>query len=142
MVKGVNSRLDEIQAAVLRIKLKYLDNNNEKRREIARFYIENIKNSKIVLPNWSEGMDHTFHLFVIRIKERNELKDKLENAGIQTMIHYPIPPHKQSVFYKWNDLSFPITEEIHEEVLSLPMWSSLSTNELKYICSSINNSLL
>jgi len=126
--KGLNSRLDEIQAAVLRVKLKYLDKENQKRREIASCYLENIKNPNIILPTIPNcqssvinNKSHVWHLFVVRCKERDKLQKYLLDNGIQTLIHYPVPPHKQRAYREWNDLSLPITEQIHREVLSLPI---------------------
>jgi len=142
--KGYNSRMDEIQAAFLTIKLKYLDEENQKRREIAKYYCEHIKNDKIILPldsnkiNISNYLGHVWHLFVVRTKERDKLQNYLAEKGIQTLIHYPIPPHKQKAFKEWNYISFPITEKIHNEVLSLPMSSILDENEIKTIVNVLN----
>ena len=125
--KGINSRLDEIQAAVLRVKLKRLDADNQKRREIAQYYCKNINNNHIVLPMLNDQhfienpKQHVWHQFVIRTKTRDELQSYLANNGIQTIIHYPIPPHKQKAYSNWQDLSLPISEKIHSEVLSLPI---------------------
>lgn len=121
LYKGVNSRLDEMQAAMLRVKLKYLDVEIVKRREIAVDYLSNIKNSNIVLPTFRFKENHVWHLFVIRTKERDSLQDYLAENGIQTLIHYPIPPHQQSAYKEWNNQSYPISEQIHNEVLSLPI---------------------
>lgn len=140
---GVNSRLDELQASFLNIKLKQLDAENEIRRSIARRYLLEIKNDKIILPIWSlqgtkQSQNHVFHLFVIRTSNRTGLQSYLYENGIETMIHYPIPPHKQKAFSNWNNLSFPITEKIHNEVLSIPLNSCLSTAEVDYIISKLN----
>ncbi len=122
---GVNSRLDEIQAAMLNVKLKYLDSEVSHRRAIAEMYLENIKNPLIKLPilniNAMSFDQHVWHLFVILCEKRDELQKFLENKGIQTLIHYPIPPHKQLAYKELNQLSFPITERIHDQVLSLPI---------------------
>lgn len=128
--QGLNSRLDEIQAAFLDIKLKYLDAENQRRRQIAQYYCENIKHPEITLP-WPEEnfklyplsfiLSHVWHLFVIRHPRRDALQKHLTDNDIQTLIHYPIPPHKQLAYKGWNELSFPITEKIHREVLSLPI---------------------
>lgn len=123
LYKGVNSRLDEIQAAMLRVKLKYLDNEIEKRREIANYYLENIKNTGLILPTLREEDNHVWHLFVIRTNKRDELQKYLTENGIQTLIHYPIPPHKQNAYEEWNNYSYSISEQIHNEVLSLPISS-------------------
>lgn len=143
--QGLNSRLDEMQAAVLRVKLKYLDNDNQKRREIAQFYCENIKNNKIILPKISNYKlsiinfnDHVWHLFVIRTKERDKLQKYLTDNGIQTVIHYPIPPHRQLAYKEWEHLSLLITEIIHNEVLSLPLSPIIKMKELFKITSIIN----
>lgn len=118
---GLNSRLDELQAAFLNVKLPQLDKDNEKRRAIAKRYLSEIKNHKIILPHWDITSNHVFHLFVIRTVNRNDLQEFLLKRGVETMIHYPIPPHKQKALSEWNSLSFPITEQIHQEVLSLPI---------------------
>ncbi|WP_396141835.1 DegT/DnrJ/EryC1/StrS family aminotransferase, partial [Flavobacterium sp.] len=130
---GVNSRLDELQAAFLNIKLGHLDAENESRRAIAKRYLSEIKNDKIVLPNWDFSQNHVFHLFVIRTTDRLVLQNYLKESGIETMIHYPIPPHKQKALATWNHLSLPITEQIHNEVLSIPMNSSLTNDEIDQI---------
>lgn len=135
---GVNSRLDELQAAFLNVKLGHLDSDNERRRVIARRYLAEINNDKIVLPYWDLSKNHVFHLFVIRTKNRTELQDYLFQNGIQTVIHYPIPPHKQKALSEWNDLSFPITEKIHNEVLSLPISPVLTADEVGFIISVLN----
>ena len=121
LYKGVNSRLDEMQAALLRVKLRYLDNEVEKRREIANHYLENIHNEKIILPTLTCKDNHVWHLFVIRTQKRDELQNYLHVNGIQTLIHYPIPPHKQVAYKEWNSESYSISEQIHDEVLSLPI---------------------
>ncbi len=142
--KGLNSRLDEIQAAALRIKLKRLDKDNQRRREIAAFFCNNIKQKNISLPaekgeTIQDDQSHVWHLFVIRHPERDKLQKFLEQHGIQTLIHYPIPPHKQQAYSEWNNLSFPITEKIHMEELSLPMSCILNTNEIRLITEVLNN---
>ena len=118
---GVNSRLDELQAAFLNVKLPNLDSDNEKRRTVAKWYISEIKNNKITLPFWDNTTNHVFHLFVIRTQNRDELQQYLLENGIETLIHYPVAPHKQKALASYNNLSFPITEKIHEEVMSLPI---------------------
>jgi dTDP-4-amino-4,6-dideoxygalactose transaminase len=139
---GVNSRLDEIQAAFLNVKLSNLDAENTVRKAIAKRYLSEIKNYKITLPFWDLSDNHVFHLFVIRTKNRNELQQFLFEKGIQTMIHYPIPPHQQKAFSPetsgWNNLSFPITEKIHNEVLSLPISPVLTKEEVDFIVSILN----
>jgi dTDP-4-amino-4,6-dideoxygalactose transaminase len=126
--QGLNSRLDEIQAAFLDIKLKYIDRDNEKRSKIANYYIENIRHPDLILPIFENDRSHVWHLFVIRHPQRDKLQKFLEKNGIETMIHYPIPPHKQKAYKDWNNMSFPITEKIHREILSLPI-SPINTNE-------------
>lgn len=135
---GVNSRLDELQAAFLNVKLPHLDNENKTRREIAKTFISQIKNDKLVLPFWDETNSHVFHLFVIRTENRTALQAYLKENGIDSMIHYPIPPHKQKALANWNHLSFPITEKIHREVLSIPLNSTLTTVEIEKICTILN----
>jgi dTDP-4-amino-4,6-dideoxygalactose transaminase len=128
---GVNSRLDEVQAAFLNVKLPHLDSENELRRVIAKCYLEEIKNDKIILPTWDYSHNHVFHLFVIRTENRQELQAYLKQNNIETLIHYPIPPHKQNAFASqtsgWNTASFPITDKIHSEVLSLPIFAAETT---------------
>jgi dTDP-4-amino-4,6-dideoxygalactose transaminase len=137
--QGLNSRLDEIQAAFLNVKLKYIQKDIYSRRKVANFYLKNIKNPKITLPKVLEQKGHVWHLFVIRTKNRDELKKYLLENGIQTLIHYPIPPHKQEAFKEYNELIFPVTEKLHKEVLSLPMSPVMTEKELKYIVTNINN---
>jgi len=136
--KGVNSRLDEIQAAILRVKLKYLDEEIERRRKIARFYLENIKNDNIILPKVREDNNHVWHLFVIRTEKRDKLQKYLLDKGIHTLIHYPIPPHKQVAYKEWNNKSYPITEKISKEVLSLPISGILTLEEAEKIVKVVN----
>lgn len=135
--KGLNSRLDEIQATVLRVKLKQLDEDNHKRRKVAQHYLENIKNEQITLPSYSSNplsdLSHVWHLFVIRHARRNDLQHYLYENGIQTIIHYPIPPHKQKAYYEFSKIKLPITEKIHNEVLSLPINNIISKDNLNYI---------
>src|SRR5690606_18430718 len=134
---GYNSRLDELQAAFLNVKLPHLDEENAIRIKIADYYLTNINNPEIILPSFSE-QNHVFHLFVIRTKNREKLQHYLQQNGIATMIHYPVPPHKQNAMKDWNSLSFPITEKIHDEVLSLPIGPVMSENETAKIVSVIN----
>lgn len=137
---GVNSRLDELQAAFLNIKLQQLDAENQIRRQIAKRYLSEIKNDKIVLPIWNESENHVFHLFVIRTANRLAFQNYLKDNGIETMIHYPIPPHKQKALSSsLNHLIFPITEKIHNEVLSIPLNSTLTDDEINYVISTLNN---
>jgi dTDP-4-amino-4,6-dideoxygalactose transaminase len=130
-VKGVNSRLDEIQAAVLRVKLRHLDEWNARRRAIAAQYHEGLKHSGLVLPYVPEWADPVHHLFVVRSKRRDALRQHLENAGIGALIHYPIPPHLQNAYkdMAMRPGSLPISERIHEEVLSLPIGPHLTESQ-------------
>jgi dTDP-4-amino-4,6-dideoxygalactose transaminase len=137
--KGRNNRLDEIQAAILDVKLKYLDKDNNLRKEVAKKYINKIKNPDIVLPVVEDWNSNVFHIFPIRTGKRDELQVYLADMGIQTLIHYPIPPHKQECYREWKDLSFPITERIHREELSLPMSPTITVDEVDFIVNSINN---
>lgn len=135
---GRNSRLDEIQAAVLDVKLKYLDEDTTIRKKIAKYYVDNIKHPEIILPKVKDWDAHVFHLFPIRCKRRDELQQYLTQNGIGTVIHYPIPPHKQECYKEWNHLSFPITELIHNEELSLPMSPCLDKNSIETVVKIIN----
>jgi dTDP-4-amino-4,6-dideoxygalactose transaminase len=137
--RGRNSRLDEIQAAVLDVKLKHLDEDVALRQTVAQCYCAEIKNSKIILPKVSDWKSHAFHIFPIRCAGRNLLQAYLTESGIQTIIHYPIPPHRQECYKEWNNLSFPITEQIHNEELSLPMSQVLTQQEIQTIVDVINN---
>lgn len=136
--KGVNSRLDEIQAAVLDVKLKHLDSDNNKRREISKYYRENIKNSKIILPETYDEKSHVWHIFAVRTHNRNEFQKYLTERGIQTIIHYPTPPHKQGAYKEWNNLSFTITEEIHNTILSLPISPVMTDSEIEKVVEVVN----
>lgn len=136
--KGVNSRLDEIQAAVLDIKLKHLDSDNNKRREISKYYRENIKNSKLILPETYDEKSHVWHIFAVRTQNRDEFQKYLTEKGIQTIIHYPTPPHKQGAYKEWNNLSFPITEEIHNTILSLPISPVMTDSEIEKVVEVVN----
>jgi dTDP-4-amino-4,6-dideoxygalactose transaminase len=135
---GVNSRLDELQASFLNLKLPNLDDDNQKRRNIAKRYLTEIKNDKIKLPFWDLSENHVFHLFVIRTENRAELQDYLAKNQIQTVIHYPIPPHKQKAFSVYSDLSLPVTEKIHNEVLSLPISPVLTEEQVSIIIEILN----
>lgn len=138
--QGLNSRLDEIQAAVLDVKLKYIDNENEVRRQLAKRLIDGIINPNIILPEYPvDDKEHVWHVFVIRTEKRDELQTYLTENGIQTIIHYPIPPHKQKAYEEWNDLSFPISEKIHNEVLSLPISPVMNEEEVTKVIHILNN---
>ena len=135
---GRNSRLDEIQAAVLDVKLQYLDEDNALRKQVARYYMENIKHPDIILPKVDDWDGHVFHIFPIRSSRRDNLQKYLIENGIQTIIHYPIPPHKQECYKDWNSLSLPITEKIHQEELSLPISPVLDMDEVNIVVDVIN----
>jgi dTDP-4-amino-4,6-dideoxygalactose transaminase len=137
--KGLNSRLDEIQAAILNVKLKYLNEDNEYRKHIAQYYIKNIQHPLIKVPAVSDWAANVFHLFPVLSSKRNDLQDYLKNNGIQTLIHYPIPPHKQECYVELNKLCFPVTEKIHNEELSLPISQVLTLEEMKFIVQIINH---
>ncbi|MDU0203701.1 DegT/DnrJ/EryC1/StrS family aminotransferase [Paenibacillus sp. MAH-36] len=140
LYKGVNSRLDEIHAAVLRTKLKYLDEDNSKRRTIAEYYLNNINNRKLTLPFVEENeLSHVWHVFVIRTKERYKLQQYLLERGIQTLIHYPIPPHKQEAYKEWADESYPLSEEIHREILSIPISPVMPLVDAKAVVEALND---
>ena len=137
--QGLNSRLDEIQAAVLDVKLKYIDEENTVRKSIAKKYIAGISNPKLILPeNPADINEHVWHLFVIRTENRDALQKYLTENGIQTLIHYPIPPHQQQAYKEWNELSFPISEKIHEEVLSLPISPVMTEEEVEKVIAIVN----
>lgn len=142
--KGLNSRLDEIQAAILRVKLPRLDSDNRRRCEIAKYYFDNIKNLEVTLPKTefiirdTPYINHVYHLFVVRHPRRDALQQYLADNGLQTLIHYPIPPYKQQAFRDWNRLTFPITEQVHREVLSIPISQVMEEEESEQIATLIN----
>jgi dTDP-4-amino-4,6-dideoxygalactose transaminase len=136
--QGYNSRLDEIQAAILSLKLPNLDTENEYRRKVAKRYLTEINNPKIMLPTDDTVENDAWHLFVVRTDERGKLKVFLNEKGIGTEIHYPVAPHKQLAYQEWQNLSFPITEKIHQQVLSLPLNTALTETEVTYIIKSVN----
>jgi len=138
LYKGVNSRLDEMQAAMLRIKLKYLDAEIAKRRAIANQYLEQIDNENIVLPSVRKEDNHVWHLFVVRTEDRDALQAHLSNAGVQTLIHYPVAPHKQQAYREWNGRSYPLSEKIHDQVLSLPISGVQERTDTEKIIEIIN----
>ena len=137
---GRNSRLDEIQAAVLDVKLKYLDQDNQHRKDMARYYYENINNPLITLPDLLPNEQNVYHLFPILVGKgkRDALHDYLEEKGIGTVIHYPIPPHKQECYRNWNQISLPITEKIAYEELSIPIGPTVSLKEIETTTEYIN----
>lgn len=141
--QGLNSRLDEIQAAFLNVKLKYINAENQRRRDVAQLYCENIKHQGITLPmaqnSVAISLDHVWHLFVIRTSERSKLQQYLADSGIQSLIHYPVPPHKQLAYKEWNDEQLPITEKIHDEVLSLPISPVITIEEAGQVVEIVNS---
>lgn len=136
--KGVNSRLDELQAALLSVKLKSLDEETRIKTQIAIRFINEIKNPKVTLPKVPELNAHVWHLFVVRSSNREAFQKYLADNGIQTVIHYPIPPHLQEAYKEWNDLKYPISEKIHSEVLSLPLSAVLTPDEVDFIIEVVN----
>ncbi|WNF57341.1 DegT/DnrJ/EryC1/StrS family aminotransferase [Pseudomonas sp. SG20052] len=144
LYQGVNSRLDEVQAAVLGVKLKYLDIHTAHRRKIAQVYLKGINNAALTLP-MSRSEDalscerHVWHLFVIRCQERIALQEHLAKSGVQTLIHYPIPPHKQQAYPQFNHLNFTVTERIHQEVLSLPMSPVMTLESAEVVVDACNS---
>lgn len=163
--QGVNSRLDEIQAAILRVKLPRLEADNQRRREIAQYYADHITNPNIILPkirnvdtplkvrafgqhpissqfdfySLPSVLSHVWHLFVIRHPEREKLQKYMYSKGVQTLIHYPIPPHKQKAYSEWNDMTFPVTEQIHREVLSLPISPVMDNDKVAGVTEIVNS---
>lgn len=136
---GENSRLDEMAAAVLNVKLKYLDKDNYKRKQIGKKYYEGIKNDKIKIPSVLPYEQNVFHIFPIFTKSRDKLQQYLMENEIQTLIHYPIPPHKQNAYKEWNNLTLPVTEKLHNEELSIPMSPTLSDEQVKFVIDCLNS---
>jgi dTDP-4-amino-4,6-dideoxygalactose transaminase len=137
--KGMNSRLDEIQAALLRVKLAHLDEDNALRREIAERYIREITNPHIELPQLpTDPEGHVWHVFAVTCTERDRLLKHLEGSGIQTNIHYPTPPHRQGAYRELENLSFPISERMHREIVSLPMSPALPDDEVSKVVEAMN----
>lgn len=143
LYRGINSRLDELQAIFLSIKLKVLDNDNNKRREIAQYYTNNITNDKVVLPTGKtdigDDLSHVWHVFPVRSTNRTHFQQYLSENGIQTVIHYPIPPHHQPAYAEWKDLSLPIAEKIHSDIISLPISPILTEGDCKKVVEVVNN---
>ncbi len=135
---GCNSRLDELQAAFLSIKLKGLDNENKRRQEVAKQYLNGIKNEKIILPFYDTTKNHIFHAFVVQVNERKKFTEYLTNNGVGWLIHYPIAPHKQNAFKKYSELNLPITESIHNTVVSIPMSPVITDAEVKKVIETLN----
>lgn len=137
LYQGANSRLDEIQAAMLSVKLRHLDIEVTHRRKVATSYLEGITNPAIILPSY-EGNDHVWHVFVIRCEQRDALQKYLADNGVQTLIHYPIPPHKQQAYKEWNELSYPVSEKIHVELLSLPIGPVITDEQMRKVIKMVN----
>lgn len=137
--KGFNSRLDELQAALLLIKLKHLDADNNRRREIAKTYLTQLSNKKIILPVVPDFDAHVFHLFVVRTDNRDKFQKHLTENGVGTLIHYPIPPHRQRAFQEWNQMTFPVTEMIHNTVISLPISPVMTADEVERVIEVVNS---
>jgi len=138
LYQGVNSRLDEIQAAMLSVKLKYLDEHTARRRDIARLYREGIRNPAIQMPQCANEEQHVWHLFVVRCGQRAALQQLLSDCGVQTLIHYPVPPHEQQAYPQWHGKQLPLTEAIHEQVLSLPMGPTMTAAEANVVIQACN----
>ncbi len=137
--KGVNSRLDELQAAFLNVKLAHLDSETTQRRVIAKRYLNELKNPSLVLPLIADEEAHVWHLFVVQTQNRDALQEHLLQEGIQTVIHYPVPPHRQKAYEEYGHLKLPVTEQIHRQILSLPISPVLSQEEVSKIIAVLNN---
>lgn len=137
-IVGVNNRLDEIQALFLDIKLKSLEGDNDKRRTIAKTYLKNIKNDKVTLPYYDNSLNHVFYVFVVLVDNRDDFRAYLLRNDIETLVHYPIPPHKQKALSDFNVLKLPITESIHNRIVSLPMNPVLEDSEVNKIIEIVN----
>jgi len=137
--KGRNSRIDEVQAAVLDVKLRHLDEDNHRRQVIANYYYDHIKNPLVRLPRRLKDEENVYHLFPVFCKQRDQLQEYLHEQGIQTQIHYPVPPHRQECFREWNNIQLPISEQIHREELSLPISPAMNQAEADIITQAVNN---
>ena len=137
--KGRNSRLDEVHAAVLSVKLKYLDEDNRKRSEGAAYYYQQLRHPLVQLPRWMEPESNVYHIFPVLCPKRDALQKYLKENGVQTLIHYPIPPHKQACYKEWNQRVYPITEQIHAEELSLPLSQVMTQEQLETVASLVNS---
>ncbi len=138
LYQGVNSRLDEIQAAMMRVKLPYLEKETARRQEIARLYRAGINNPSVILPQVATESVHVWHLFVVRSDVREQLQQWLTGQGVQTLIHYPIPPHKQQAYPQFRDYQLPLTEQIHQQVLSLPIDPTMSDEAIEAVIHAVN----
>jgi dTDP-4-amino-4,6-dideoxygalactose transaminase len=141
--RGFNSRLDELQAAILRVKLEKLDGDNQRRREVADFYLHNIDNPKVILPKTGDSVlndrSHVWHLFVVRVKNREQFITHLKDCGVEASIHYPIAPNEQEGYPELNDFSLPITKQLHREVVSLPMSPVLDKEDLEHVVEAVES---
>lgn len=136
--KGMNSRLDELQASFLRLRLPHLDVDNEKRRSIAQLYLQEMNNPKVILPTYDGSKNHVFHVFVVRVENREAFQAYLLERGIQTLVHYPIAPHLQVAMKEFAHLSLPVSELIHEQVVSLPLYPVLTYEQIQHIIEVVN----
>ena len=140
LYQGINSRLDELQAGLLSVKLKYLDVETDIRRTIAERYNAEIKNPSIILPQLpADRKEHAWHLYVVQVSNREKFQELLAEKGVQTLIHYPIPPHHQKAYKQWNNLSYPISEKMHREVVSLPISPVMSVDEVSKVIEVVNS---
>ena len=140
LYQGINSRLDELQAGLLSVKLKYLDAETDIRRSIAERYDAEIVNPSIILPQLpADRNEHAWHLYVVQVNNREEFQQLLAEKGVQTLIHYPIPPHHQKAYKEWNNLSYPISEKMHREVVSLPISPVMTTDEVSKVIEVVNS---
>lgn len=144
LYQGINSRLDEVQAAFLSVKLKNLDDDNKKRKAVAQYYLDHISNDLFCLPfskqtNIADFYFHVWHVFPVRVKNRQQFQKYLSENGIQTVIHYPIPPHQQKAYPEWNNESFPVSEKIHKEIISLPISQVLKQEDAEFVCNVVNS---
>ena len=136
--KGRNSRLDEMQAAVLRVRLRHLDDDNEHRRQIADYYYDHLDNPLVNVPMRTAPTENVYHTFPILSPQRDALQSYLRERGIETLIHYPIPPHRQACYAEWGELRLPVTEHIHDCELSLPISPVLTFDEARLVCQAVN----
>ncbi len=143
LYQGLNSRLDELQAPILSIKLESLDADNAYRRNVAQQYLTQIKNEEVILPSGAQDvaddLSHVWHVFTVRTKNRDAFEKHLADAGIQTVIHYPVPPHKQPAYKEWNHLSFPISERIHNEIISIPISPVITPEQITEVINAVNS---
>ena len=137
--QGRNSRLDELQAAILRVKLRHLDDDNRRRQQIAALYYDHLRNPLVKLPARLPDTENVYHIFPVLTERRDELRQYLADLGIETLIHYPIPPHQQACYREWAQLSMPVTELIHKQELSLPMSPAMTIDETQMVCRAVHS---